>query len=1237
MCKRAFIIGVTAIFANIALALSGSGTEADPWRIQSLADFNDFAADANYWDDYTRLETDVNLAGMTYTTAVVAPDPDAANGTFRETSFTGVFDGNDCKVMGLTIDDGGAGNDYLGLFGHIDGGEIRNLGIEDCSISGDHRIGGLLGGTYSNGIVSNCYSTGDIRGSWNIGGLAGSGSASFLNCYSTCDVRGEGDVGGIIGENSSGGPITNCYSTGDVKGIDNVGGLVGLLSYGSLLNCYSIGDVDGVDDVGGLVGHISSASVSNCYSTGDVSGVDDVGGLVGRNSGSISQCYCAGDVNAVGNVGGLVGINGMPEWFTDGSVSNCFWDVDAQRHGVTESIGENYGTVSSVIGLSGEAMATASTFTSAGWDFMGESANGTGETWQMPTDGGYPGLSFFDGEIPFPLPGNGTAGDPYLIGAANELGMVNWYPKDSCFRLTSDIDLSGINWSVAVVPVFHGCFDGNGYRVANLHVSGGWRVGMFGHLGEDGQVKGLGIEGGCVSGEQYVGGLVGENYGGSVSNCYYAGDVNGTDEYLGGLVGYNRGLVSDCCSTGKASGSSYVGGLVGSNSGSLVDCNSIVEVSGYDEVGGLVGRNSGGSISRCRSAGDVHGDYYDVGGLVGENCGGIVSDCYSTSTVDGREDVGGLVGANIDGGSVLKCSSAGDVHGVGFMVDSGVGGLVGANSGTISDCNSRGNVSGDQDVGGLVGTNIYYGSVSYCYSIGDVNGYFGVGGLVGHNEGILFACNSIGDTRGDYNVGGLAGTNEWGHISNSYSIGETSGEGYVGGLVGYNYGSISLCYSASDVNAIGDEVGGLVGSNIFPAHVTSEGIVSKCLWDIDVQTHGVTKSIGDDEGIIIDVVGAETAQMETKETFTSAGWDFLGESANGTSEIWQMPDSGGYPALSLSFGDIPFSLAGSGAGGDPYLVGDANDLGMVRWYPEDCCFKVTCDIDLSGITWPEAVVPKFEGTFDGGGHKLVNMQISGGGWLLGLFGYLGEDCQVTDLGLEGGYVVGVGDGVGSLVGKNDGGSISKCYSTSDVTGRDYVGGLMGLNWGGSVLNCYSTGDINGDWEMGGLVGRNSGGSVSNCYSTSDIDGGRFAGGLVGLNSSSGDVSNCLWNTETQSHGVTDGIYYNVGTVTNVLGLTTAQMQMKSTFTSAGWDFVEVWDLVCEGMNYPRLVWEIAVVDLGCPHGVDSFDYSLFANRWMDTNCGSSADCEGADFDFSGGVDGMDLAIFFGRWLDGTGN
>ena len=73
------VLVLMGLCVNTAAALSGSGTQQDPWRIESPADLNEFAADANYWDDYTHLETDVNLARLTYTTAVIAPDINNTN------------------------------------------------------------------------------------------------------------------------------------------------------------------------------------------------------------------------------------------------------------------------------------------------------------------------------------------------------------------------------------------------------------------------------------------------------------------------------------------------------------------------------------------------------------------------------------------------------------------------------------------------------------------------------------------------------------------------------------------------------------------------------------------------------------------------------------------------------------------------------------------------------------------------------------------------------------------------------------------------------------------------------------------------------------------------------------------------------------------------------------------------------------------------------------------------------
>ena len=357
------ILVMLGFVVNTAFALDGSGTQEDPWRIKSLDDFNDFAADANYWAGFTRLETDVNLAGRVYERAVIGDR--YYDGGWIGTAFSGVFDGNDHKIINLTID--GGTNDYLGLFGFIDDGEVRNLGLEGGSvIVSGMVVGGLVGAT-KEGTISNCYSTVDVNGGGSVGGLMG--SASYHS-------------------------ISNCYSTGDVSGTgDAIGGLIGY-ALGGVSNCYSTGNVSGDYQVGGLVGN-NQASISNCYSTGDVNGVNYAGGLVGTNTGSVFDCYSTGDVQ-IGGVeenGGLMGSN-------YGYVGDCFWDIDSQSHGITESIGVNGGPVKNVEGLPTTQMQTRSTFTDADWDFI--------NTWNIGENQTYPYLRI------------------YLAADINKSGIVNF-------------------------------------------------------------------------------------------------------------------------------------------------------------------------------------------------------------------------------------------------------------------------------------------------------------------------------------------------------------------------------------------------------------------------------------------------------------------------------------------------------------------------------------------------------------------------------------------------------------------------------------------------------------------------------------------------------------------------------------------------------------------------------------------------------------------------------------------
>jgi hypothetical protein len=97
-----------------------------------------------------------------------------------------------------------------------------------------------------------------------------------------------------------------------------------------------------------------------------------------------------------------------------------------------------------------------------------------------------------------------------------------------------------------------------------------------------------------VTGVNNVGGLVGWNREGTMSNSYATGRVTGNDN-IGGLVGKNNDTANNSYATGRVTGDDNVGGLVGrnDNTGSVSDSYSTGSVTGSTHVGGLMGRNSG--------------------------------------------------------------------------------------------------------------------------------------------------------------------------------------------------------------------------------------------------------------------------------------------------------------------------------------------------------------------------------------------------------------------------------------------------------------------------------------------------------------------------------------------------------------------------------------------------------------------------------------------------------------------
>ena len=309
----------------------GTGEPNDPYLIYTAEQMNAIGADYNDWDKYFKLMADVDLGQFD---GKEGREKFNVIGVTWYNPFAGVFDGNDHTISNLTFDFNGV--DHVGLFGCIVWGEVKNLGIESVSISGNAIIvGGLCG--YNEGKITNSYSTGSVSGDESVGGLCGFNQGTIMNCYSIADVNGVSAVGGLVGINRSFPPfvhgrIYNSYSTGSVSGYERVGGLVGFESVGYIRSCYSTCDVTGSSDVGGLVGYKERDGISNCYSTGDVNGIEGVGGLVGTNwySARISNCYSVGRVDGNDYVGGLVGRNGSydePECYS-GLITSSYWDIE---------------------------------------------------------------------------------------------------------------------------------------------------------------------------------------------------------------------------------------------------------------------------------------------------------------------------------------------------------------------------------------------------------------------------------------------------------------------------------------------------------------------------------------------------------------------------------------------------------------------------------------------------------------------------------------------------------------------------------------------------------------------------------------------------------------------------------------------------------------------------------------------------------------------------------------------
>ena len=513
----------------------------------------------------------------------------------------------------------------------------------------------------------------------------------------------------------------------------------------------------------------------------------------------------------------------------------------------------------------------------------------------------------------------------------------------------------------------------------------------------------------------------------------------------------------------------------------------------------------------------------DYVGLFGYAYSGDIQDIgVVNATVIGAKWVGGLVG--FIRGTVINSYSTGSVSGAEY--DTYVGGLVGRNYVTVSNCHSSCTVTGDH-VGGLVADN--YGTISNSYSTGSVTGNERVGGLVGANDGT---------------------------VSKSYSTGNVSGTTGVGGLVGVNYygsgGTVSNSYYNYDEVLINDE-------NI----ITTGALFNEDFeqWMANDKFLDVNDRLPQEDGYYIVNNVTDFKQLLAFGEKATLKFRLKADLDLGDEPNFFIPclagefDGNGHKISNLSFNfGFVYNVGLFG-----YLAPSGNVTGLAAE-----------NVDITGDESVGGLVGFNMGTVE---NSSSTGSVTGQGFVGGLVGYDWYSSDVSNSYFTG-TVTGDRSSVGGLVGQN-GGSVSNSYSSGSVTGNHVVGGLVGSNLGaylvGTVSNSYSTASVTSDHNIGGLVGQNAG-TVSNSYSSGSVTGNAVVGGLVGSNHE-GTVSNSFWDTQTSGQTTSSG----------GIGKTTVQMKSIGTFSGAAWNIIAVggpgehnitytWNIVVS-TTYPFLSWQ----------------------------------------------------------------
>ena len=773
------------------------------------------------------------------------------------------------------------------------------------------------------------------------------------------------------------------------------------------------------------------------------------------------------------------------------------------------------------------------------------------------------------------LSGSGTTQDGCPSDGCNgyELTRSLDFMDNNSYRTTANkvTWTTGDGWppiGTSFSVFFRAKFNGNGYTISNLMINRANTnfIGLFGSSGTGGEIANLGLLDVNIKGGDRVGGLVGSNLSGTITNSYATGTVSESN-WVGGLVGSNlNGTIRDSYATATVSGSDRVGGLVAHNIGASAEITNsyaagtvsgIVSESSAN-IGGLVGLNES-TIRNSYATGTVSGSGNWRGGLVGQNSGGAISNSYATGTVPGSTDnVGGLVG--LYGSGTINAS-----YWLSDSANSGGTGIIDADTEKtaveLTSPTAPGTNSGD----------VYHSWSPNDWDFGSSN-QFPI--LKASDNDALLPGQGVGLRSIQSSTAGAELRPTFSDAITLYAITPPSTSSIALTLTAYHpAATIALVREgeATDYFASKDSR----GSASVPITTNPVLIITVSEPNLDLISYRV----------VLTNLSPCAASLNTPDDNDSVERAMdVDKDGDGLIEICDLE----------GLNEMRHQLDGTG------YKANVNATGITTGCPSTGCrgYELTKSLDFmdddsyrtatNRATWTTGQGWEPIGTFsmsfntilEGNGHTISNLMINrtGTSSFVGLFGSTGQDTKITNLGV---INVDITSGsVGGLAGFNGGGTIMNSYVTGKISGSDSDGGgLVGNNVGsitnsyamasvlgsgnnrgglvgnnaGSITNSYATGTVEGSGDnRGGLVG-NNGGAITNSYVTSTVSGsGDNVGGLVGSNSSK-MISHSYWQEGSASSGGTDVAANTRKTIQELTSPTTAT-GIYSNWGTDDWDF-----------------------------------------------------------------------------------